>query len=284
VQLQLSISNTQGQDRIRFYIKPNSTLADGTSIRVRSLIGATSATGLNEEILFNSSASGPTFVGPPVAPNSYLEARFSSGQSTFLSVTLDLLPPSRMALAASAALAFDLYYSCDAGSPIVTVSANALVVPIVILRAVQANYAGPAFDFGELGGISTSDVLAAASANTITGRIRVSSSGRYRIDVASENGFRLLLTGGVSSRPEEAIAYQLHLADKEMSYGTAPAGATICRDSSGTPIATDLIPLAVTLLEGGRGKVPSSAPYADTLTITITPQASEVSSDTGCDR
>jgi len=178
--------------------------------------------------------------------------------------------PGGLDLNAGDPLTFDIRYVCDGANGVQSVLSpatltGAMIIKINVLSALQASYAGPALDFGEIGDVADPQ----AGAHGVTGAIRVASSGPYAVALDSANGYRMTFAGGNINDPTQSVRYSTHFLGQTKS-NTSPTftGVTCARASTGG----QYLPLAVTLLEGGTTKIPSPN-YRDTLTVTITPIA-----------
>jgi spore coat protein U-like protein len=198
---------------------------------------------------------------------------FASDFSPALNLTLSIAPGAN--LANGEPIYLDLLYICSGEGTMLsnflpTRVGRAVRVDVTAVSALQAYYAGSALDFGELGGVSTAQVVASPDryATPATNSLRVRSSGPYEVRVASQNNFRLTAPGGNLANPAETIAYQVSFLGREIS-ATAPFGTRTCT-AAGVTGTAGLLPLRARLLEGGSTKMPSSN-YADRITVTFTP-------------
>src|SRR3546814_4180203 len=81
--------------------------------------------------------------------------------------------------------------------------AQALTVRINVASALQASWAGPALNFGEIGDLDN----VAASQRSVEGAVRVASSGPYKVRVSSANGYRMTYAGGSPDNPQQRLHY-----------------------------------------------------------------------------
>src|SRR3546814_9881164 len=79
--------------------------------------------------------------------------------------------------------------------------AQALTFRINVASALQASWAGPALNFGEIGDLDN----VAASQRSVEGAVRVASSGPYKVRVSSANGYRMTYAGGSPDNPQQRI-------------------------------------------------------------------------------
>jgi len=282
--MQFTATDLADLKQVRLFFKSNNAVADGAVVRVTSVSDIASAQGLNENIFVGNAAVGPNLLAQPIPPNAYLQLGLGDGASRSFAVTITIMLPSNLNLLASSTLPFDIYYTCEGGGSASQIIPNALVIPIQVISALQASYAGPAFDFGDIEPIATDGILAAPYAYTVTGQIRVASSGPYNVEISSSNGYRLLAPGGDLTRADQSIAYQTAFLGRVLNPSNAQPLVVTCKHAPGSAITADLLPLAVTLLEGGRQKQPSSTSYSDTLVISITPLAAETPASGDCAR
>lgn len=178
--------------------------------------------------------------------------------------------PGGLDLNAGDPLVFDIRYVCDGENGVQDVRSpatltDAMTIRINVLSALQASYAGPALDFGEIG--SVSDLQAAA--HSVTGAIRVASSGPYTVGLSSENGYRMTFSGGNLGDTAQTIRYSTHFLGQTKS-NASPSFTTVACQRAGT--GGQNLPITVTLQEGGTAKSASPS-YRDTLTVTVTPLA-----------
>lgn len=273
-------------DVVNFYLKSNSTAADGTQIVPTSVVVVGSVTGLNHNIFYNFNAI-PPIVAPttldPIAPNNFLKISFTGNNtaSDTAAVTFNVTLPAGLNLNASTNLPFDANFACSTtggGSPTQQIGtlANAVTFPITVLSAASVYYAGTALDFGEIGALSNSDIGTTPKRTADTNYVSVRSSGAYTVDVTSANGYQMVKPGGTTAN--DKIKYQLKfLGMTRDSTNTTILTRTCTR--AGVPIPGQSLYIQGTLQEGGQGKNPSPS-YLDTLTVTVTPL---VSTNTGID-
>lgn len=161
----------------------------------------------------------------------------------------------------------DSFANVSASSPDTLVSA--LVLPVAVLNALQAYYAGPALAFGEIGQVTQAQVLAAPATYTRTGYIHVASSGPYTVSLTSyaQNPYRMTYPGGSTATAGQFIPYKVSLLGQTRSNASPQFATTGCVRagvSTGVNIA-----LSATLEDGGVGKQVGA--YQDSLSVTITP-------------
>jgi spore coat protein U-like protein len=193
-----------------------------------------------------------------------------AGQPNTVSIPLLVTLPPGLDWSAGAPLILDMVYICsgsgglnDVRTP--TTMADAVTVQVTVVSALQASYAGPALDFGEIGGVSD----AQAAAHTVNGAVRVASTGPYAISLASANGYRMMFPGAVLGESEQSIRYSARFLGQTKTSAN-PVFVPVSCLRSGT--AGQSLPISVQLREGGESKMPAPN-YSDTLTVTVTPLA-----------
>jgi hypothetical protein len=193
-----------------------------------------------------------------------------AGQPNTVSIPLLVTLPPGLDWSAGAPLILDMVYICsgsgglhDVVTP--TTLAGAVVLQVTVVSALQASYAGPALDFGEIGGVSD----AQATARTVNGAVRVASTGPFVISMASANGYRMVFPGANPGEADQSIRYAARFLGQTRT-STNPAFVPVSCLRSGT--AGQSMPISVQLREGGESKMPAPD-YSDTLTITVTPLA-----------
>lgn len=192
------------------------------------------------------------------------------GDQDSVSLPLTISVPAGMDLTAGEPLTFDIVYVCDGifGMDSVFVPdivPRALTVRIDVASALQASWAGPQLDFGEIGNLDN----VAAAQRSVTGAVRVASSGPYSVSVRSANGYRMTYPGGSPDDPQQRINYSVNFLGQGASPGAPRILEAVCRRAG---LSGRNLPLSVRLLEGGSDK--TAAPdYKDILTVTVTPLA-----------
>jgi hypothetical protein len=207
-----------------------------------------------------------------------------AAQPDTVTINLRVTVPPNTDLSAGRPITFDILYVCkgtgglaDVLTP--TVLPQAVSINVNVLSALQASYVGtPTLDFGEVGSVTNTQVLAAPATYTRTGNIRVASSGPYNITMTSANNYRLSFNGTTGAVvPTQSLAYAATFVQNTrtgVSGGPIAPQTAITRTCTRAGVGGLLLPLAVTLKEGGLGPaVKTPAPtYSDTLTITIAPK------------
>ena len=169
----------------------------------------------------------------------------------------------------------DIVYICSGELGLASVSipqrqTQAIRLDINVVSALQAYYAGATLDFGEVGDVSTAEVLANPDRYTTStlNSLRVRSSGPYEVRVRSQNDFRLTFPGGNTGNAAQTIRYSVRFLGQDIASNTAFGARTCAR--AGVGGAAGVLPIRAKLAEGGAGKTPSPN-YADTVTVTFTP-------------
>ncbi|MFL6845715.1 MAG: hypothetical protein ACJ8ER_12630 [Allosphingosinicella sp.] len=264
------------------YIKAQTSAANGTQLIPISVVGAGSATGLNQNIFYDTPGPVPNIAVPlansPAAGVLRWDFSGNNAASDVFTVTFNVILPANLDLTASSNLIFDIEYGCNGtgGGPPFSernVAASAFTLSIKVLSALQATYVGAALDFGEVGDKTTPVVLAAPStySTPATGNnVRVLSSGPYKVEMSSQNAFRLTYPGGNPATASQSLKYKALFLGQTVFNGS-PAFAAVTCARAGVPSAqADLLPIRATLLEGGDGK--QVAPdYKDVITVTVSP-------------
>lgn len=275
-------------DIVNFYLRSPSPAANGVQIIPRSATIEGSVTGFNNNIFYNTPGPIPS-VAPttvnPVSPNNFLKLEFTGNNaaSNIAQVVFDVIFPPNLNLIAGGTLAFDAIFACSTtggGQPTQQSGqiTNAVVFPVVVLSALQASYVGPILDFGEVGNKTTTQVQASPGTYTRAGDIRVASSGAYAISMTSTNNYRLTFPGGNPATPGQSLAYNATLVGiprTGVSGGPVAGQAAITKTCARAGVGGILLPVSVTLTEGGTLKTPAPA-YTDFLNVTVTPQVALV--------
>src|SRR5690606_19995962 len=182
---------------------------------------------------------------------------FGTDFSPAFNLTVSMAPGANPS--AAEPIYLDLLYICTAEGAMLsnllpTRINRAVRVDVTTVSALQAYYAGSALDFGELGGVSTAQVLASPDryATPATNSLRVRSSGPYEVRVTSQHNLRRAIPGGNLADPAQPIAYRVSFLGREIS-ATAPFGTRTCA-AAGVTGAAGVLPLRARLAEGGSRK------------------------------
>jgi hypothetical protein len=199
----------------------------------------------------------------------------SAGWDNSGSMTFTLLGSVPAALDKSAGVTqvpFDLYYDCSATSG--NTSANnrsisqALTVNYTVQSALQASYVGSALDFGEVSGLNNGQI----NSHTVSGNVRVASSGPFQVDVTPGSGTAWAMTypGGSAATAAQRIWYSMTFLGQTSSHASNTTfDTTTCQR---TGISGQNLPISVKLAEATTGK--TAAPdYSDYISVTVTPLA-----------
>jgi hypothetical protein len=275
---------------IEFYVKGTTAAQNGTILIPISATGSGSGGPTGSNIFFGTNQTPPILninAGSPAPGVFRWSFTGNNAASDTFTLNLTLQLPANLNINAGSTLPFDIVYSCNGtggGGPFTdtgTVS-NAIVVNVVVLSGLQASYVGTNLDFGEVGNLTTAQVLGAPATYTTpsTNYIRVASSGPYSVAITSQNNYKLTFSGGSLGNANQTLNY------KALFLGQAPTSAsptftTITCVRAGLDAAAGILPIRATLLEGGQGKTPASL-YSDTITVTVTPLLSTVPSQQNC--
>ena len=282
----------QKTDIVNFYLKSNSTAADGTSIVPTSVAVDGNVTGLNLDIFYDFNQSPPTVAPTSVNPssaNQFLKIEFTGNNaaSDFANVTFQVTLPANLDLNASTTLPFDAVFACSTtggGSPTQQTGsiANAVSFPITVLSALQASYGGAPLDFGEIGDKTNADVAGSplTYVTAPTNYVRVQSSGPYEISLTSANNYYMTPGGTATANPLQKVGYRLKFLGATRVPTNTAAITTICPRAGVGIAAEDHLNIQGQLAEGGAGKVVSGN-YRDTLTVTISPKAAATATTSG---
>jgi hypothetical protein len=193
--------------------------------------------------------------------------------------------PANVDLSAGRPIEFDIVYVCDgvgglANVTTPTVLRAAVRINVNVQSALQASYVGSILDFGQVGNVSTSEVQSASGRFTTSAtmnNVRVASSGPYRVELTSQNNFRMTYAGGNLGSSSQTIQYALGFLGQRVTTGIQFSSTTCARAGVGGVN----LPVQARLLEGGQRKAPSTG-YSDIITITISPQLDSASGQVPC--
>ena len=214
----------------------------------------------------------PTLSTSNSSPTGTIGFNFGASTNSF-SPTVTISIPPGLDLSNGLTLNMNIVYACngtgshfdniDPTSP--GVLTNALILPVAVLNALQAYYAGPALDFGQIGSVT----LAQAPSHTVSGLIHVASSGPYTVSLKSlaANPYRMTYSGGSTSTSGQYVPYSVTLLGQTKD-NASPTFTTVSCTRAGVLTGTN-IGISATLEDGGIGK--TVAPYQDNLEVTITP-------------
>lgn len=291
--VQLSRVNGAGGEKtanLEFYVKGTTAAQNGTVLIPISATGSGSGGPTGSNIFFGTNQSPPILninAGSPAPGVFRWSFTGNNAASDIFTLNMTLQLPANLNLNAGSTLPFDIVYSCNGtggGGPFTdtgTVS-NAIVVNVIVLSGLQASYVGTNLDFGEVGNLTTVQVLGAPATYTTptTNYIRVASSGPYSVAIASQNNYKLTFSGGSLGNANQTLAYKAQFLGQTPTTAS-PTFNTITCLRAGTDAAAGILPIRATLLEGGQGKTPASV-YSDTITVTVTPLLSTVPSQQNC--
>lgn len=272
----------QKTDFVSFYLKSNSTAADGTSVTVNSIIGKVGSAGVGLDVFYDYNQAPPSIPNTGIVPtsaNPFLRIAFTGNDaaSDFATVNFTISLPAYLDLPASLNLPFDAIFTCSTtggGGPTTQYGSisNAIVFPIEVLSALQASFAGTALDFDEIGDVT--DTMVANSPNTYitdpNNHIRVQSSGPYQVQLTSANGYAMTPAGAPTSAPLQRVNYELKFLNEVRSSTNTATIQTVCSRAGVGTVAEDQLDLQARLTEGGANHVVSGN-YRDILTVTLSP-------------
>lgn len=273
-------SGGQKTDKVNFFLKSNSTAADGMTVVPISAVIEGNTAGLNLDIFYDFSETAPTYAPTTVTPNSgnrFLQLAFTGNNlaSDTAQVTFNISLPANLNLNASTTLPLNAIFACSTtggGSPTQQTGEinNAVVFPVTVLSALRTHYAGTDLAFGEIGDIPAVP-LSPVQTNPAN-YIAVESSGAYSVELSSLNGFKMKKPGAATVGDE--VRYSLKFLDytRNPTTNPTPGDTAITRNCMRAGMAGEALPIQATLIDGGENKNPSST-YSDTLTVTITPLA-----------
>jgi hypothetical protein len=287
VTLQLQRVNGSGGQKtniVNFYLKSNSTQADGTSIVPTSVTVEGNVSGLNLDIFYDYNQTPPVVAPTSVSPsaiNKFLKIEFTGNNaaSDFATVNFTVALPANLDLNASTTLPCDAIFACSTtggGSPTQQTGqiTNAVSFPITVLSALQATYAGTALDFGEIGDVTTTQVNTSplTYVTGVNNYVRVQSSGPYQVQLTSQNNYVMTPGGSATADPLQRIQYRVKFLGQTRSPSNTSAIQFVCPRAGVGNAVEDHLNVQAQLAEGGNGKT-TAANYLDTLTVTIAPQA-----------
>ena len=254
-----------------FYFVPHSgTFPTGSTItytgtNILNLTGTT-WTGLND----NQGNPAGTISVESATGGSYLHVGFGTSDVTESYPVTLLFSVGIFANEAAGlqTLPLDIVFECKGtGSGVgsvdtPTLQSSGAAVMLNVLSGLQATYAGPALDFGPIGGQNSGGA-------TVSGAFDVKSSGVFSVDLSSDNKFLLTYSGGPTTPGTGTVSYKLGFLNQFPAYPSTGITQVTC---SPVGVSTFVnLPIQAKLLEGGMGKTPAN--YSDNLTVTFTPLA-----------
>lgn len=280
-------ANGNKTDKVNFFLRSNSTAADGTSIIPTQVLVKGQHEGQNLDIFYDFNQPAPIYAPTTVSPsaiNRFLKILFTGNDdaSDTVQVVFQITLPANLDLNASVNLPFDAVFACSTtggGGPTQQTGqiSNAVVFPITVLSALQATYAGTALDFGEIGTVTTADV-GNAPLTYVTppiNYVRVQSSGPYSIQMTSANNYVLTPSGAATADPLQRIGYRVKFLGQTRGTANSTAVSYVCPRAGVGSAAEDQLYVQAQLAEGGAGKAVSPT-YLDTLTVTVAPLAASI--------
>lgn len=220
-------------------------------------------------VLFTAGGFVPTFGNPnsPSQPTGIGVVNWGgAAQPHVITRTVQVTIDPNYDPVAQPTIDFDLVYVCKGTGGFAEVTApvtlsGVIHIAIRVLSGLQASYAGPALDFGDISELNSGGPVR-------SGLFHVRSSGAYTVSLTSGNHFLMTYPSGPSSPGAGTVGYSANFIGQSLQYGSETYVAPTCH-RAGTG-AVQYIPISVALLEGGVGKTPSPN-YQDTLTVTFSP-------------
>ncbi len=253
------VSGARVTRRVDFYLVQPAGSSAGYAVRFQ-----------NSNVLYTLPATHALSLTNPPPGTVYVDYSADFRAPNTVSFPLVVSIPTSQNLVAGDPITFDIVYICDGGGGLLGVSspttqARAITIKINVVSALQASYAGPALAFGEVGALTDTQALT----RSVTGAVRVASTGPYTVKLSSLNNYRMTYPGGTVGVTAQSIRYSARFLGQTKDLA-APTFATVACIRAGTGGVN--LPITVTLKEGGTTKIPSPS-YADTLTVTVTPLA-----------
>lgn len=237
-----------------------------------------------QNILFTAGGPHPTINFPPTAAQPSGVALVNWGgaaQPDTITKTVSVTLDPGFNPAASETINFDLIFVCKGTGGFTDVSTPQTLVGVIqisiqVLSGLQASYAGPALDFGEIGQVSN----AQASGHSVAGQFQVKSSGAFTVALSSGNHFLMTFPSGPSTSPNSGtVQYELGFGGQTMSFASQTFTTLSCHRVGVT--APVFLPVAAKLIEGGQGKTPAPN-YQDMLSVTFTPLVDTATGSVNC--
>ena len=276
---------------IDLYVQAATSNANGTQLIPISVVGAGSATGLNQNVFYNNPGPVPNITVPlgntPAPGVLRWDYSGNNAASDIFVVTFNVKLPPNLDLTASDSLVFNIEYGCNGtgGGPPFSERAtapNAFTLDINVRSALQASYGGAPLDFGEIGDKTNADISASplTYVTAPTNYVRVQSSGPYEISLTSANNYYMTPGGSATANPLQKVGYNLKFLGVTRIPTNTAAITTICPRAGVGLASEDRLNIQGQLAEGGAGKVVSGN-YRDTLTVTIAPKAAATATTSG---
>lgn len=282
-------SGGQKTDKVNFYLRGRDADSVGTSVVPTSAAVAGQVIGIGYDIFYDYNEAVPT-VSPasldPTASNRFLKIDFTgnnnNSDTAVVNFTVNL--PRNLNATAATELPFDAYFGCSTtgGGPSTQQTGSilgAVRMPINVISALRATYAGTALDFGELAQVTA--VQASAVKTAVNNYVRVQSSGPYSVTLSSAGHYVMTPGGAATTDPAQKIGYSLRFLGETRSPSAATTISRTCVRAQIGDAMEDHLLVQGTLVDGGSGKA-ISPNYRDTLTVTISPLISTAGATTDC--
>ncbi|QLC22427.1 hypothetical protein HFP51_09695 [Parasphingopyxis sp. CP4] len=282
-QLQVNIDVTRNNDAggakasdVDFYLRTTDPDLVGVQVVPISAVGSGSGEGYGVDIHYDQNESPPLLQKPiqtnqPVTPGA-LRWRYTGNNvasDTFTIIANVIIPPGAD-FDSTQTFTFTPEGVCNGtggGQPFTgdIIVNGGINLNIIVLSALRATYVGPALDFGEVGDVDDT----AALSLTRAGNIRVESSDVYEVSMTSQNNYRMTYPTGNPALPDQNLEYQVSFLGRTRNpTNTSAINVNCSRAGIGTG---SLVPVSVSLLEGGLDEAPSPD-YQDFLLVTFTPR------------
>ncbi len=220
-------------------------------------------------VLYTQPASHTLSLPPPASGTVFYNFG-GNGQPDTVSLPLTVTIPPGLDLTAGRPITFDIVYICTGSGALHDVTTpttlpGAIAIQIDVLSALQASYSGPALSFGEISSVSD----AQAPSHSVTGQIRVASTGPFTVAMSATHNYVMTYPGGNTAVAAESIMFSMRLAGETVDHTNHTFTAVAC---SAAGINGQNLPITATLQEGGATKNASPS-YQEVLTVTLTPLA-----------
>jgi hypothetical protein len=240
-------------------------------------------TGTSTNVVYNVGSHGGLPIANQNAPGQIYYNFGGAAAPDTATFNVLVTVPAGTDLSAGGNISFDIVYLCNGTGGLADVTSPALLpqavsINVNVLSALQASYAGGVLDFGEVGNVTTTGVLAAPATYTRSGNVNVRSSGPYSVNMTSDNNYKLTFPGGTLTNPAQTLTYSATFVGTTRTgvSGNNTAIAPITKTCNRAGLGGASLPISVTLKEGGQGGSPAKTPaplYNDFLNVTVSPLA-----------
>jgi len=189
------------------------------------VITSSAAPGVSN-LLYNQSTPGVGGGAPTLDETSQINGALNinfggAAQPDIISLPVNISIPPGLDLWYGLTVSFGIVYQCKGTGGLSSEDtnvylANAILMPVKVLSALQANYAGPAMDFGDVKQAGATGHPFANFQAPISGpgEINVRSSGPYDVTLTSANNFTMVNGAG---GPANSIQYKLHFLGQDLT-------------------------------------------------------------------